>query len=139
METLKAMKTRKSTRSYTGSLSEADLQAVLIAGEAAPIGMGKYEEMHMTVIRDQELMNEINASAAAFFKNPEMVPLYGAPCLILISTKIENPAMGNVPFSDAAVMAENMTQIRHSSKSWGFRRGTPPAAALWSVIQRNPL
>jgi len=109
METLKAMKTRKSTRSYTGSLSEADLQAVLIAGEAAPIGMGKYEEMHMTVIRDQELMNEINASAAAFFKNPEMVPLYGAPCLILISTKIENPAMGNVPFSDAAVMAENMT------------------------------
>ena len=35
-------------------------------------------------------------------------PLYGAPCLVVISTPIENPAMGNVQYSNAAMMAEHM-------------------------------
>ncbi len=108
METIVTMKTRKSTRSYTGALSEPELKAVLEAGEAAPIGMGKYEEMHLTVIRDKDLLNELDRNAAAFFGDPSRTPLYGAPCLIVVSTAVENPAMGNIPYSNAAVVAMNM-------------------------------
>ncbi len=108
METVKTMKTRKSTRSYTGALSEEDLQAVLFAGQAAPIGMGKYEDMHLTVIRDKDLLHELDRNGAAFFGDPERTPLYGAPCLIVISTVLGEPAMNNVPYSDAAVMADHM-------------------------------
>ncbi|MCC8017445.1 MAG: nitroreductase family protein [Lachnospiraceae bacterium] len=109
METLKTINTRKSTRSYTGALSDAALQTVLQAGQAAPIGMGKFDTMHMTVIRDKDLLHEIDRAAAGFFGDPSRTPLYGAPCLILISTPVPDPANGNVSYSNAAIMTENMS------------------------------
>ncbi len=109
METSKTIKTRKSTRSFTGALSEEDLQTVLMAGQAAPIGMGKFDQMHMTVIRCKDLLSEIGHAGGELFGNPDMDALYGAPCLILISTQIPDPAAGNVPYSNCACMAENMT------------------------------
>ncbi len=108
METAKTLKTRKSVRKYTGELTEEELNAVLAAGEAAPIGMGKFEDMHMTVIRNQDLMHEIDANCAKAFGNPEMIPLYNAPCYILISTPIPDPAQSNIPYSNAACVALNM-------------------------------
>ena len=98
METLKTMTCRKSVRSYKNTLSDADLQKILLAAQASPIGMGKYDTMHMTVVRN----------AAEFFGDSSKTPLYGAPCLVVISTPIENPAMGNVQYSNAAMMAEHM-------------------------------
>ncbi|MCD7981390.1 MAG: nitroreductase family protein [Clostridiales bacterium] len=109
METLKAINARKSVRSYTGALSDNALQTVLAAGQAAPIGMGKYDAMHMTVIRDSSLLAELDKNAADFFGNPSMHPLYQAPCLILISTPVPDPANGNVAYSNAAVMTQNMS------------------------------
>lgn len=109
METLKAINTRKSTRSYTGALSEEALQTVLMAGQAAPIGMGKYDTMHMTVIRDKDLLHRIDRAGAAFFGDESRTPLYNAPCLVLVSTVIADPAKSNVSFSNAAVMIENMS------------------------------
>ena len=74
METLKAMNTRKSVRSYTGALSDEALQTVLKAGQAAPIGRGKYDTMHMTVIRDKSLLEEIDRAGAAFFGDMKLTP-----------------------------------------------------------------
>lgn len=108
MEALKLMKCRKSVRSYTGTLKEEQLKAVLNAGQAAPVGMGKYETMHLTVIRDKEFLHEIDRNAAEFMGDPSRTPLYGAPCLILISTQIPDPTVSNVPHSNAAIMAEHM-------------------------------
>ena len=109
METLKAMNTRKSVRSYTGALSDEALQTVLKAGQAAPIGRGKYDTMHMTVIRDKSLLEEIDRAGAAFFGDMKLTPLYGAPCLVLVSTVIADPAAANVPHPNAAVVIENMS------------------------------
>ncbi|MCD8150260.1 MAG: nitroreductase family protein [Clostridiales bacterium] len=108
METLKTIKTRKSVRSYTGVLTDDELQTVLLAGQAAPIGMGKYETMHMTVIKNKSLLDELDKNAGNFFGDPSRHPLYGAPCLVLISTPIPDPAAGNVAYSNAAIMAETM-------------------------------
>lgn len=108
METFKTMTCRKSVRSYKSTLSDANLQKILMAAQAAPIGMGKYDTMHMTVIRNTELLQELDRNAAEFFGDPSRTPLYNAPCLVVISTPIANPAMANVPYSNAAMMAEHM-------------------------------
>ena len=105
METFKTMTCRKSVRSYKSTLSDANLQKILMAAQAAPIGMGKYDTMHMTVIRNTELLQELDRNAAEFFGDPSRTPLYNAPCLVVISTPIANPAMANVPYSNAAMMA----------------------------------
>ena len=94
METFKTMTCRKSVRSYKSTLSDANLQKILMAAQAAPIGMGKYDTMRMTVIRNTELLQELDRNAAEFFGDPSRTPLYNAPCLVVISTPIENPAMG---------------------------------------------
>ncbi len=109
METMKAICTRKSTRSYTGALCDKALQQILLAGQAAPIGRGSYENMHMTVIKNPELLTELDKNAAAFFGDPSRTPLYGAPCLVLVSTPIPDPANGNVSYSNATCMVQNMT------------------------------
>lgn len=109
METLKTINNRKSVRSYTGVLKDEDLKTVLLAGQEAPIAMGKYETMHMTVIRDAALLEEIDRNAAAFFGDPERRPLYGAPCFIVISTAVPNSPQCNIAYSNAAIMAESMT------------------------------
>lgn len=112
MNTLDAICSRKSVRSYTGEqISDEDLQKILLAANAAPIAMGSYGDVHLTVITDQEMLAKIDAAGAALFGQPDMHPLYGAPTFVLISAKVAEdtpqPA-ANVAFSNAAIVAENM-------------------------------
>lgn len=49
MNTLETICARKSIRSYTGEqITEEQLNHILKAADAAPIGMGQYENMHLT-------------------------------------------------------------------------------------------
>lgn len=100
MELKEAMNIRKSVRSYTGEpVSKEQLDAILTAAYEAPVGMGKYDSIHLTVITDKDLLSEIDACAAKFFGNPSMHPLYGAPMLIVISSdSVNNVASANVGF-----------------------------------------
>ncbi len=106
METLKAINSRKSVRSYTGILTDEELQTVLKAAQESPIGGAAYDTMHMTVIQNKDLLHEIDRNCAEFFGDLSRRPLYGAPCLILMSTNV--PEVGNVQYSNAAMMVENM-------------------------------
>ena len=110
MELLKVLKCRKSVRSYTGAVSEQDVQDMLYAGAAAPVGRGKFETMHMTVVENKELLEKLDRNAAEFMGDLSRRPLYGAPRLILISSKIAEGGncLGNVQYSNAAIMAEHM-------------------------------
>ena len=110
MNTLEAITARTSIRSYTGQpITDEQLETVLLAAQAAPIGMGRYEDMHLTVITQPELLGEIDAAGAAMFGKPDMHPLYGAPTLVLVSTVVPDDAGGaNVAYSNAAVVVQNM-------------------------------
>ncbi len=109
METRKVINNRKSVRSYTGEkISENDLQAILKAANEAPVGMGRYENVHLTVIEKPELLQAIEENAARMFGRPDMKPLYGAPVYVLVSAKPMNEAMGNVEYSNAAIIVQNM-------------------------------
>ena len=82
MNTMETICSRKTIRSYTGENITADeLNVILKAANASPVGMGQYDSMHLTVITNEELMNKIDAAGAALFGQPDMHPLYlGCDC-----------------------------------------------------------
>ena len=106
MKTFDCIMNRKSIRSYTGEkISEEELIAILLAGNASPVGHGKYDTMHMTVLENPALLEEINQATADFANQPGLKPLYGAPTLILVSTIVGDE---NVSYSNAAMMVHTM-------------------------------
>ena len=73
MELEDALNQRKSVRSYTGEPATPEqLEAVLTAAYEAPIGMGKYDSIHLTVVTRRSLLDAIDAAAARLFGNPEL-------------------------------------------------------------------
>lgn len=110
METMKTILSRKSVRSYKDTaVSEKALEAVLKAANASPVGMAKYETVHMTVIQNQELLHEIDRAGAEFFGDLTKTPLYQAPVLIVVSTKRSGvAAQDNVPCANVAMIVHNM-------------------------------
>lgn len=109
MNTMETICSRKSIRSYTGEqIPEEQLKKILKAANAAPIGMGQYDAMHLTVVRNPALLRKIEQAGAAKFGKPDMHPLYGAPLLVVVSTKAPGKGMENVAFSNAAIVVQNM-------------------------------
>lgn len=105
MTVQEAINARKSVRSYTGEpVSEAELNAILTSAQSAPVGMGKYETLHLSVISDPELLAEIDKNAAEFFGDPSLHPLYGAPTLIVVSSSQTN----NVGSANVAMLVHGM-------------------------------
>ncbi len=108
MNTMETIFSRKSIREYIGTpISETQMQTILKAANAAPVGMGQYENVHLTVITDPDLLAKIDSAGAALMQRPDIHPLYGAPCFILVSAKI-TPGMENVSYSNAAMIIHNM-------------------------------
>lgn len=107
MNTLEAIYSRKSIRSFTGTITEQELDTILKAANASPVGRALYENIHLTVITNKDLLHRINDCAIEFFNNPTANPLYDAPVYILVSAKLASPS-DNVGFSNCAIIAENM-------------------------------
>lgn len=106
METKKAIASRYSVRAYKKEqIAEEKLETILAAGSAAPVGMGKYDSLHVTVIQDEEIRKRISEGIRQIF-NTESDALYGAPTLVLVSSG-EVPAPG-IDYTNAACVAENM-------------------------------
>jgi nitroreductase len=109
METMKAIASRQSCRAYTGEqITDEELQTILEAANAAPVGNGRYDTERLTVIQNPELLARLDAAGAAFFGNPESHPLYGAPTLILVSAAAQDNKLNPVVYSNAACVMENM-------------------------------
>jgi nitroreductase len=109
MEFIKTIAMRKSTRDYKSEqISDKSLNTIINAGCAAPVGMGAYDSVHLTVIQKPELLDKIAKTAANIFGNPSLNPLYGAPTLVIVSAK-PNEKIPNIEFANAACIIENMT------------------------------
>lgn len=110
MNTMEAICARKSIRTYTGEqITPEELNSILKAANAAPVGMGQYGNVHLTVITSKELLGKIDAAGAAMFGKPDIHPLYHAPMLILVSAKMPTEdSMKNVTYSNAAIIVQNM-------------------------------
>ena len=90
MNTLDAIAKRKSTRSYRPEqIPEEDLQKILRAGCAAPVGMARYDTLHITVVQNEEMLDRINTLTADVMEKVMGVRKnmdFGAKTLIFVSS-----------------------------------------------------
>ncbi len=109
MQTLDTLFSRRSIRSYTGEqLTSEELATVLKAANASPIARGIYADVHLTVVQDAQLLVQIDRAGASFFGNPDIHPLFGAPTLIVVSSRKPQPGRENIAYSNAAIVLHNM-------------------------------
>lgn len=99
MELFETIEKRFSNRKYLEKqISDEDLRCILDAGMQAPVGRGKYEDMHITVIQDKALLDEINSFS-------EQSTFYNAPTLVIISAKDDGHGLDK---ENSACVAMNM-------------------------------
>lgn len=103
MDTLKALKSRMSTKAYTGQQVPDDLlDSILEAGLYAPTGRNNQKAI-MVAVRDEKIRNQLSKMNAAVL-GMDTDPFYGAPCVIAVlsdtqcSTWVEDGSlvMGNL-------------------------------------------
>lgn len=99
MELFDVINKRFSNRKFLEKqISNEDLDRILKAGMQAPVGRGRYEDMHITVIQDKNLLNEINKLA-------DRSVFYNAPTLVIISAKDDGHGLDG---ENSACVAMNM-------------------------------
>ncbi len=108
MNTTDAIRSRFSVRAFRDEpVADEQLQALLTAANASPVGMKRYEDVHLTVIRDKEMLKLLDAESANYVGRWGTHPLYGAPMLIIVSARL-NSNMTSVGYANAAIMVQNM-------------------------------
>lgn len=113
MEYVKAIIERSSVRKYDGkAVPDDDMNVILAAGGAAPVGMGRFDTMHLTVVRDAEKLRRIGAGISETMakamgrENKGPFDFYGASTLVVISS--EPADLPGSDFVNAGGIAENM-------------------------------
>lgn len=97
MDALTAIASRKSTRSYRKApLPKDTLLTILRAGSSAPVALGDYRNVHMTVVRQPNVLRMLGGDE----------PFYGAPVLVLISAR--STPYPNIEHLNAACMIQTM-------------------------------
>ena len=107
MEFTRALTLRQSTRAFTGEqLSEAEVSALLKAAMAAPACMGRFERIHLTVVQEPAVLEELNQLFQTAVGDPNAYPTYHAPTLIYVSNSTEDEEI--IAGANASCVMENM-------------------------------
>ena len=110
MNTIEAIAKRKSTRSYKPEqISEKSLAAIIKAGCAAPIALAKYDSLHITVVQDEKIIEQIfdQAQEAVFAALGVRKNLnYGAGTLIVVSSRPAHRA--GMDYANGGIVIDNM-------------------------------
>lgn len=108
MELMKAISIRKSTRSFNSEqISAESLNTIINAGCAAPVGLGAYDMVHLTVVQNSGLLDKITKIYANINENPKANPLYGAPTLVVVSGK-PHDKYPHAELANASCIIENI-------------------------------
>lgn len=134
MDTLNTLIKRHSVRTYTGeSLSASDLEKILEAAKCAPVGMGLYDQIHLTVVNNRDFIADADVATAAMMHREGTHPTYNVPTLIFVSAKNQDPMFTGMMMSSAAMIAHNMV-LEATDLGLG-------ACYLWGVftaVSNNP-
>lgn len=74
MELMTMLHARKAVREYTGQVTPDQLQQLLHAASAAPVGRGNYDNYRLTVIQKPEILQQLPG-------------IYDAPTVIVVSAR----------------------------------------------------
>ena len=107
MEFTRALTLRQSTREFTGEqLTEKEVNELLRAAMAAPTCMGRFERLHLTVVQDPAVLEELNRLFQEAVGDPNAYPSYHAPTLIYVSNSLEDEEI--IAGANASCVMENM-------------------------------
>lgn len=107
MEIFEAINNRVSIRHFTNEqISDENLKTIIEAGSKAPIGMSKYQDMHITIIQDKKLLDDFDKAAEQFWNQTGKKLFHGAPTGILISGK--PTGYYGMEYDNGACIIENM-------------------------------
>ena len=108
MNTFDNLFSRRSIRTYNGgNITESELNLILKAAYASPVGRALFDTLNITVISNREFLNKWENYCE---NQTEHRPFYGAPTVILVSSLIPSTDLKsvNVNFSNAAFLVQNM-------------------------------
>ncbi|QQO10248.1 nitroreductase family protein [Breznakiella homolactica] len=107
MDTLRTIARRRSTRSFKpGQIPDHALNMIINAGCAAPVAKSDYTSVHITVIQNERILGTIRKAIAQAVGGTDEDLLYGAPTLIIISSRQTKSV--HIEVANAACIAENM-------------------------------
>ena len=99
---------RRSIRSYTGEMpTDDELALILKAVYASPVGMGRYDSLHVTVVKNGGYLARLEAAAGAQLGKADYHPLYGAPVLLIFSSIFPGIPTDNSSYSNCAILSQN--------------------------------
>lgn len=125
MNALEAITKRVSVRAYKSEQIPNDvLEKILKAGMSAPVGSGLYDSLHITVIQNGDLLNDIGDAVTEMVTKmlgKRLDKNFGAPTMVIVSSK---PAMmPGIEYANAACVLENMaiaaTSLGIDNIIWG--------------------
>ena len=127
MDFLELLKTRRSVRKYTDEqVAEDDLERILLAANASPVGSSRFEDVHLTVVRDRAVLDALAEAVQARFADKETIdkiigtvsgdevprrgkqdPFYHAPVVVFVSHRKQDLQPG-IEWANAACVAYSM-------------------------------
>ena len=108
MTAMDSIFSRRSIRNYTGEApGKEEIGQILKACYAAPVGMGRYDSLHITVVRDLEYLAALETEAGRQLGKENYHPLYGAPVLVIFSSVFPGIPTDNSSYSNCAILAQN--------------------------------
>lgn len=108
MELTNVLRTRRSIRAYKpDQITKEELNVILEAAALSPVGMGRNDREQLRVVQDRDILAALNADFAASIGNVEAQPTYGAPTVIFVLGKREDPDI--LLGANAACIVQNMS------------------------------
>ena len=105
MQFSEVLKARVSTRDFTDRpVPETAVRYVLDAARYAPVGMHRFDTLHLSVITNKEVLERIRQAVAKATGDEHADPLHGTPVLIVVSSSQE----GEIGALNVSCLIENM-------------------------------
>lgn len=91
MEFNQVLALRQSNRAFTDQpVSREQLSELLKAAMAAPTAMARFERLHLTVVQDPAVLEELNRLFQRAVGDESAYPTYHAPAIICVSGSVED-------------------------------------------------
>ncbi len=126
MDYFELLKTRHSVRRFTDEpVSDEEVRKIVLAANAAPVGSNLYCDLHLTVVRDRDVLHRLAEAARFRLKDKETMraitasvrgqgdlqkefdPFYGAPVVIFVSHRRQDLQPG-IEYCNAASVVQTM-------------------------------
>jgi nitroreductase len=127
MDFFDLLKHRRSTRKFSGeAITQETVSRILLAANGAPVGSNLYKDIHLTVVRNREILDRLSGATTKRFENRANLekirgemkseslpptfardPFYGAPLVIFVSHRNQTVQPG-IEFSNVACIVFSM-------------------------------